>query len=367
MSDRISDEALADFEQLTQIPGLAGHEQRVAAFMTKRMQPLAHHTHTDTLGNVIATIEGTDPNAPTIMLFAHMDSLGFIVRKIDDNGYIKVHRLGGIPEKVLPATPVTITTSTGQDIQGIIGIKAHHVTPPEEKYTVTPLQELFIDIGSQNKQQTQNTGIQTGDPITYTGQFKQLTNNKITATFIDNRSGCLTLLETLKNLHKNPPKATTHIVATVQEEFNLRGAAPAAHNLKPNIAICVDGTVPGDTPDLEGSNDVTMGGGPTMNLYSFHGRGTLNGLVPHPSLVRAIACSASEDGITLQRSVFMGGLTDASYVQLENGGTATIDVGYPMRYAHSPTEMCHLGDLQGLVDLLSSFIPKVDASFDFAR
>ncbi|MEX2536048.1 MAG: M42 family metallopeptidase [Trueperaceae bacterium] len=363
----LTSEALADFEQLTQIPGLAGHEQRVAAFMTKRMQPLAHHTHTDTLGNVIATIEGTDPNAPTIMLFAHMDSLGFIVRKIDDNGYIKVHRLGGIPEKVLPATPVTITTSTGQDIQGIIGIKAHHVTPPEEKYTVTPLQELFIDIGSQNKQQTQNTGIQTGDPITYTGQFKQLTNNKITATFIDNRSGCLTLLETLKNLHKNPPKATTHIVATVQEEFNLRGAAPAAHNLKPNIAICLDGSAGADTPDLQEMSDVALGLGPMMNLYSFHGRGTLNGLMPHPALVRAFTRVARENDLPLQRNVSFGGLTDASYVQLENGGTPAIDLGIPRRYLHSPTEVCDLRDIAGLVALVTTFIQEVGADFDFSR
>ncbi|MEX2541710.1 MAG: M42 family metallopeptidase [Trueperaceae bacterium] len=367
MSKSISDEALTDFQTLATLPGLAGHEQRVASFMSEKMRPHADNVYTDTLGNVIATVNGSDADAPSIMVSAHMDSLGFIVRKIEDDGFIRVYRLGGIPEKVLPATKITITNSRGKDIPGIIGIKAHHVTPPEEKYKVTPLQELFIDIGARSKAEVQQAGIQTGDPITYTGQFQRLANDTVTATFIDNRGGCLAVLETLRRLAKNRPKATTHIVATVQEEFNLRGAAPVAHALRPAIALCVDGTVPGDTPDLAGSNDVRMGGGPAMNLYSFHGRGTLNGLVPHPALVRAISRSAEEDGLVLQRSAFFGGLTEGSYVQLENGGTPTIDLSFSMRYSHSPAEMCHLGDVQGLIDLLSEFIPKVSADFDFSR
>lgn len=367
MSKRISDEAVSELQQLVTLPGLAGHEQRVAAFMTERMRPFANSVRTDTLGNVIATVEGSNSDAPTVMVFAHMDSLGFIVRKIDDDGFIKVHRLGGIPEKVLPATPITIATSNGSDVPGIIATKAHHVTPPEEKYKVTPLQELFIDIGAQDKADAIRAGVQVGDAVTYTGHYKHLANDKLIATFLDNRAGCLVILETLKRLNANRPKATTHIVATVQEEYNLRGAAPVAHALKPEIAICVDGTVPGDTPDLTGTNDVTIGGGATLNLYSFHGRGTLNGLIPHPALVRAIGKSAEEDGIALQRGSFFGGLTDGSYVQLENGGTPTIDVSYPMRYAHSPTEMVHLGDLQQLIDLLSGFLPKVSTGFDFSR
>lgn len=367
MASTTSDDLAVTLEQLTAIPGLAGHEQRVARFMRSQMEPNASSISTDALGNVIATVEGRSSTAPSTMLFAHMDSLGFVVRNFDDGGYIKVVRLGGIPEKVLPATPVTITTDSGRDVPGIIGIKAHHVTPLEEKRRVTPLDELFIDIGANSRDEVRASGIQTGDPVTYTGAFRRLANDKVSATFIDNRAGCLVLLETLRRLGKNRPAGTVHFVATVQEEFNLRGAAPVAEVLKPDVAICIDGTVPGDTPDLSGSSDVVMGGGPAINLYSFHGRGTLNGLIPHPALVRGVTSCAEEQGLPLQRNLFFGGLTDASYVQLENGGIPTVDVAYPMRYAHSPSEMCHLGDLQGLIELLSTFIPQLDEKFDLSR
>lgn len=367
MSTRISDEALDDLRQLVTIAGLSGHEQRVAAFMRERMQPLADNVRTDTLGNVIATVEGTDPQAPTVMTFAHMDSLGFIVRRIDDNGYIKVHRLGGIPEKVIPATPITITTSQGDDIPGIIAIKAHHVTPPEEKYQVTKLQDLFIDIGANNKADVTNAGIQPGDPVTYTGQFQHLTNDKFTATFIDNRSGCLVILETLKRLHQTRPKATTHIVATVQEEFNLRGAAPVAHQLKPDIAICIDGGAAADTPDLHDMSDIALGNGPTMSLYSFHGRGTLNGLLPHPALVRHVTDVAARHDLRVQRNAAFGGLTDASYVQLVHGGIPAIDLGHPRRYTHSRIEVGDLTDIASLIDLLTATVGDIDADYDFSR
>lgn len=352
--------------ELTNTPGLAGHEQRVAHYLAHHLQPHTDTLHTDTLGNVISTINGTDPDAPTILLFAHMDSLGFIVRKIEPDGYIRIHRLGGIPIKILPATPVTLTTPQG-DIPGIIATKAHHVTPPHEKTTVTPIEDLYIDIGTTNKQQTHDLGIQPGTPVTYEGRYVELAGDRVNATFLDNRAGCVTILETARKLAERRPASTVHVVGTVQEEFNLRGALPVAQTLRPDIAICIDLSLAADTPDLAGESDIAMGEGPSMNLYSFHGRGTLNGLLPHPALVRAVERVAADAAIPLQRNVFMGGLTDASYVQLAGEGVATIDLGFPMRYSHTPAELCDLGDLSRLVDLLAAFVPSIDANFDFAR
>ena len=367
MSTTLPDHAITELMELMRLPGLAGHEQGVAAYMHQRLEPLTHHIHTDTLGNVIATINGTDPNAPSVMLFAHMDSLGFVVRRIDDDGFIWIHRLGGIPEKVLPALRVQIGRPDGTHINGIIGVKAHHVTPPEEKTKVTPIDQLFIDIGASTKHEAHDMGVHIGAPITYTGHAERLGPHRVTGTAIDNRSGCLILLETARHLHQHPPKATTHIVATVQEEFNLRGATPAAHHLKPDIAICIDISMSGDTPDLKHLTDLTMGEGPTMNLYTFHGRGTLNGLIPHPALVGSLAAAAERADVTLHRNVTFGGLTDASYVQLVGDGIACIDVGFPARYTHTPAETCDLRDMAGLVAVLSSWFDGLDAGFDFDR
>jgi putative aminopeptidase len=360
-------EAIDDLLHLMRLPGLAGHEQGVAAFMRERMRPLADEVREDRLGNVIATVRGTDPEAPTVMLFAHMDSLGFIVRKIDDDGFVRIHRLGGIPEKVLPGLRVEIGRADGATIPAVIGMKAHHVTPPEEKTRVTPLAELFLDVGAEGKAEAEAMGVRVGAPVTYAGHAQRLGEHRVSGTAIDNRSGCLVILETLRELHARRPAATVHVVGTVQEEFNLRGAQPVAQDLRPDIAICIDGGAAADTPDLKAMSDLRLGGGPVMNLYSFHGRGTLNGLLPHPALVRHFLATAQAQGLPLQRNAAFGGLTDASYVQLVGAGTAAIDLGVCRRYTHTPIEVTDLRDVDVLVDLLAAAIASIGAGFDFDR
>jgi putative aminopeptidase len=353
--------------ELMRLPGLSGHEQPVARFMRERMRPFADEVREDRLGNVIATLRGGDAEAPAVMLFAHMDSLGFVVRKIDADGFVRVHRLGGIPEKVLPGLRVVIGRRDGGVVPGVLGVKAHHVTPPEEKGRVTPLAELFLDVGAGSAEEAAAMGVQVGAPVTYAPHAERLGEHRVSGTFVDNRSGCLVILEALRRLHAQRPAATVHVVATVLEEFNLRGAQPVAQALRPDIAICIDIAVAADTPDLRDSADVAMGAGPTLSLYSFHSRGTLNGLLPHPALVRAVLEVADRIGVRLQRTTMFGALTDASYVQLVGEGIAAIDLGVPARFTHTPIESCDLRDLAALIELLGSWIGAIDAGFDFGR
>jgi putative aminopeptidase len=352
---------------LMRVPGLAGHEQPVARFMRERMRPFADEVREDRLGNVIATLRGEDAEAPVVMLFAHMDSLGFVVRKIDADGFVRLHRLGGIPEKVLPGVRVVIGTAGGEVIPGVMGMKAHHVTPPEEKTRVTPLSDLFVDIGASSADEARAMGVQVGAPVTYAGHAERLGEHRVSGTFVDNRSGCVVILETLRALAAERPAATVHVVATVQEEFNLRGAQPVAHALQPDIAICIDGGAAADTPDLRAMSDLRLGGGPVMNLYSFHGRGTLNGLLPHPALVRHFEATARDRGLPLQRNAAFGGLTDASYVQLVRDGIAAIDLGSARRYTHTPIEVTDLRDVDHLIDLVTAAIGGISRDFDFDR
>ena len=158
-----------------------------------------------------------------------------------------------------------------------------------------------------------------------------------------------------------------HIVFSVQEEFNLRGILPVINTLKPNIAIQVDLTLTSDTPDMVNSSDVYLGKGPCVSLFSFHGRGTLNGVIPHPSIIEIFEKVAKTKKINLQRSVASGILTDASYVQFANEGIASIDVGFPMRYSHSSREVCNINDLIDLKNLLVAVINKIDKKIKLIR
>jgi putative aminopeptidase len=360
-------EAVETLLTLMRLPGLAGHEQRVAAFVRERLREHVEEVREDRLGNVIATLPGSDPRAPSVMLFAHLDSLGFVVRKIDADGFVRIHRLGGIPEKVLPGLRVEIGRADGGTLPAVIGMKAHHVTPPEEKSRVNPLAELFLDVGASDKAEAEAMGVRVGAPVTYAGHAERLGAHRVSGTAVDNRSGCLVILETLRALARARPAATVHVVGTVQEEFNLRGALPVAQTLQPDIAICIDIAVSGDTPDLRDTVDVRMGHGPTVSFYSFHSRGTLNGLLPHPALVRDVLETAQRQGIGVQRSTMFGGLTDASYVQLVGAGVACIDLGIPARFTHTPIESCDLRDVAALIDLLVAWLTGMGADFDFGR
>ena len=165
-------------------------------------------------------------------------------------------------------------------------------------------------------------------------------------------------------LAKRDNGSTVHVCFTVQEEFNLRGAQPLAQRLNPDIAIQIDLMLASDTPDMADRGEMHLGGGPGISLYSFHGRGTLNGVIPHPAMVRVMEEAAAAAALPLQRSAQSGVLTDLSYVQLQGEGVASIDVGFPMRYSHSSLEVCDLSDLAGLVTLLDTALSQIGPAFD---
>ena len=191
-----------------------------------------------------------------------------------------------------------------------------------------------------------------GAPIVYAPNVLEVANNRIVGTSVDDRAGCAVMLEVARALKGSAKRPTLHLVFSVQEEFNLRGAVTAAHALKPDIAIQLDLILATDTPDMTQRGDVKLGAGPGISLYSFHGRGTLNGTIPHPALVELFEKTAAAEKITLQRSAHIGALTDSSYVQVTGTGVACIDLGFPCRYTHSSLEMCDLADLEGLAQLL---------------
>jgi putative aminopeptidase FrvX len=351
---------------LALIPGLAGHEQKVTAYMQKAFGGLGYETQIDTFGNCIAKVSEID-SAPKLMVFAHMDSLGFMVRYIEEDGFLRIERLGGIPEKVLPSTEVQVQCRDGTMIDGIIGVKAHHITLPEEKYVVDKYMKCFIDIGAKSRDEVIGLGINVGSPVVYKPNFTRLMHNRVIMSTSDNRSGCTVILELANLLKDTGLSATVYLVGSVQEEYNLRGAMMAARTIKPDMAIAIDGGGSGDTPDLKGFSMVRCGGGPTLSLYNFHGRGTLNGTIPHPAMVRLIESASEKTGIALQRSAHIGGLTDLAYVQLEGKGVMSVDAGFPGRYTHSPHEFVDMDDLEALSKVLVEAVSRVGPDMDCSR
>jgi putative aminopeptidase len=195
----------------------------------------------------------------------------------------------------------------------------------------------------------------------------ELADGRIAGTSVDDRAGCAVVLEAARALAATDKRPTVHIVFSTQEEFNLRGAVTAAQVLQPDIAIQIDLILTSDTPDMASRGDVVLGGGPGMAMFSFHGRGTLNGTIPHPALVALFEQTAYGVGMRLQKSAHIGCLTDSSYVQLVGQGVASIDMGFPMRYSHSALEVCDLSDLEELSRLLVAAVANIGPDFSLDR
>lgn len=352
---------------LVAIPGLSGHEDRVRRVICEKLQAAGiDRFESDALGNLWTTFAG-DPRAPSVLVFTHMDQLGFVVRRIEKDGFIRLERVGGVPERALPSQAVLICTGDGGDIPGVIANKSHHATGPDEKYVVLPYRELYVDAGFESRLQAEEAGVRIGVPVVYRPGFAALAGNRVAGTSIDDRAGCAVLLNLAAALAARSGGPTVHLAFTTQEEFNLRGVLPLAQRLTPDIAIQIDLMLAGDTPDMHDRSEMKLGQGPGISLYSFHGRGTLNGVIPHPAMVRLFENAARRSAIPLQRSAQSGILTDLSYVQHVGTGVAAVDIGFPMRYSHSSLEVCDLGDLAMLVNLLGAALDDIGPEFDMER
>lgn len=360
MKDRIK----RDLLDLMVIPGLSGHEDRVRRAIRQRLDEIGVASTSDRLGNLVAHFPGEGPG---VMLFTHMDQLGFVVRRIEADGRIRLERLGGVPERALAAQEVLLCVGEGRDVAGIIANKSHHATAPDEKYKVLPYADLYVDAGFGSSTEVVAAGIDIGTPVVYAPHALSLANDRIAGTSIDDRAGCAVLLEVARRLAARKSGPPVHLAFTVQEEFNLRGAQPLAQQLQPDIAIQIDLMLATDTSDMATRGDMALGQGPGMSLYSFHGRGTLNGVIPHPALTDLFERVAQANDIPLQRSAQTGILTDLSYVQLVGAGVVAIDLGFPMRYSHSAREVCDLGDLVALADLLEAGLAGIGPDFSLDR
>ena len=349
-SEKIEDNLGGVVRDLCSVPAPSGHEDGLASVISDHLAARGLAPTIDRLGQVSATVCSGPGN--TVLVTAHLDQLGLVVSTVAPSGYLRVQRLGGVPERVLPGMCITVHTRDG-DVPAVVGLKSHHLTPPEEKYKACPANELYLDCGATSAQEVDECGIRPGDPCTYAFTWSRLKGGRVATTSLDDRLGVAALLALADRLREGPGTGTIHLAFTTQEEFHVRGALALVARYKPDVVVNVDISVATDTPDLMGCSPVRLGGGAVLSRMSFHGRGTLGGLIPHPALVRAVEQAAAELGAELQYQALIGVITDAAFLPMASAeGIAAVDIGVPVRYTHSPVETAQLSDLSAVIDLL---------------
>lgn len=335
-------------KKLSLAPGVSGGEEKVAKIIENELKDIADDIEYDDMGNLIVTKKGSK-KAPKIMLAAHMDEIGLIVKYIDENGYIRFSKMGGINDQMLMNQTVTIHSSVGKNVIGVIGSKPPHVTKPEERNKIIKYDDMFIDIGAKDKEDAEKM-VRIGDLMTFNAIFAEYPNNLIMGKALDNRVGCYVMIEVFKRLDV---KATFYAVGTTQEELGLKGARVTAHKLNPDLAFALDVTISGDHPGIKPEDaPVVIGEGPALILSDGGGRGTVT-----PKSVKDLLINAAdENDIKYQLEVSDGGTTDATVIQLTRDGIPTGVLSVPTRYVHTPVSVCSMDDVESTIQLIVAAI-----------
>ncbi|MGI6343848.1 MAG: M42 family metallopeptidase [Bacillota bacterium] len=333
--------------ELTALPGISGQEQAVVKHLVDRLRPLADEVEVDKFGNIYALKRGA-AGGPRLMIAAHSDEIGMMVKSIERNGYLRLQKVGGTLDPLLLGRKVRVNGYTG-----IIGVKAGHMQTPEERTRVVSANNLYIDLGVDSADAVRALGIRVGDPIVYDAELDSLGGNpdRVFGKAVDDRIGCALLIKLLESLQGQSLPGDLYAVVTVQEEVGLRGATVAAHRVNPDLAIALDTVPAGDTPDINTSRElpIVLGRGPAIQVLS---GGSGRGLLLNPAVKNWIVGIADEAQLPYQLAVFSGGTTDASAMHLVRDGILAAAVTIPRRYSHSPVEMLDLNDAVATLRLL---------------
>ena len=344
---------LADtLEKLSNACGVAGREEEVRSLMKSFLKPYVDEVKEDKLGNIIGIKKGKK-NASKVMLAAHMDEIGLLVKTISKEGFIQFAKIGGIDDRILLAQKVIVYTEKGP-LHGIIGSKPPHIQKEEERKRVLTCDELFIDIGAENQEQAKKMGVKIGDPVGFDIKFAKVGKNIVIGRAFDDRVGCAVMIEAMKRLKT---ECTVYAVGTVQEEVGLRGATTAAFGIYPDIGIALDVTIAGDVPGVrEVEAPIKLGKGPSIEIADM-------GLIAHPKVVRLLIDAAEENKIPYQLETGLPGSTDAARISLTREGVPSGVISIPTRYIHSPSSLLSLEDAEKTVKLTVAAIQKIPKHF----
>lgn len=333
------------FKELCEVSGVSGFEYGIREVVIREMTPLADSIEVDNMGNVIALIKGKS-SEKKIMCAAHLDEIGFIVRHIDDDGFIRILPLGGFDAKTLTAQRVTVHGK--KDIPGCMGVKAIHVMTAAERAKMPEVTDYVVDVGM-SKADVEKI-VKVGDSISRIGDLIEM-GDCVNVKSIDNRGGCYMLIEAVRNIiaEKNRPDYDLYAVFSVQEEVGLRGAQAATLSIQPDFAYALDVTIANDGPGSAGHEKCTkLGDGTAIKVYD----GTL---ITDKRVVAYMAALCEESKIPYQLELLSAGGTDAGAMQkFTAGGAVTGSISIPVRNVHQSIEMAHKVDIDASVSLLGA-------------
>lgn len=342
-----------NLEQLSNACGVTGREEEVRNLMIKLMKPYVDKITVDNFDNVIALKKGKQAS-PKVMLAAHMDEIGLMVKTINKEGFLQFAKMGGIDDRILLAQKVIVYTKKGP-LQGIIGSKPPHIQKEEERKKIVTYDELFIDIGAESRENANSMGVAVGDPIGFDVKYSQIGKDTVIGKAFDNRAGCAVMIETLNQLEKTD--CTIFAVGTVQEEVGLRGAGTAAFGVDPDVALALDVTVAGDVPGVkEFDTSVKMGKGPALTISD-------SGLIANPKVLRWLREVAEAAKIPYQLETGLLGTTDAARISLMIQGVPSGTICIGTRYIHSPVSMMSLTDAENSAKLTTAAIQNIKKYF----
>jgi endoglucanase len=344
------DRSLSFLKELVDAHGVPGFEDDVAVVMQKYMKGVGPFTK-DRLGSFICEKKG-DPKGPKVMLAGHLDEVGFMVRSITKDGFVKFLPLGGWWGHVVLGQRLIIKTRLG-DVLGVVGSKPPHELRDEDRKKVLEIKDMYIDVGASSDWDVhKKLDIRPGDPIVPDSAFAVLANpDLLLAKAWDNRIGCAMAAETAKRLVGQKHPNILYAVATVQEEVGLRGAKTSASKVRPDVAFALDVGIAHDTPGTEG--DEKLGGGPLVVIYDATS-------IPNRRLRDLVIDVAKSAKIPLQFEAVERGGTDAGRIHLSGEGVPSISMGIPARYIHSHVSIISRRDYEAVVKLLVLLVKRLD-------
>ncbi|TVR78502.1 MAG: M42 family peptidase [Chitinophagaceae bacterium] len=338
-------------KEICELPGIPGYEKKIRDFVKKEVTKLVDEVYTDNMGNLIALKKGKQ--SKKVMIAAHMDEIGFMVKHIDDNGFLKFMPVGGFDPKTLTAQRVIVHGK--KDLIGVMGSKPIHVMSPEERQKNAKITDYFIDLGLSKKEVEKY--VEIGTPVTRFSDLIEM-GNCINSKSLDNRISVFILIEMLREL-KNP-EYDVYGVFTVQEEVGLRGATVAAHSIEPDFSFGLDTTIAYDVPGAKPDEKITsLGEGTAIKIMD-------TSAISDYRMVNYMKATAKKHKIKWQAEILTGGGTDTAAMQrMAKHGTIAGAVSIPTRHIHQHIEMADKDDVRASIDLLKHCVSDLH-TFDFS-
>lgn len=343
-------------KDLVETTGVSGSESPIREKIKEKVKDHADSVETDNMGNLIARKGEGDK---TLMIAAHMDQIGLTARRIDENGFIKVSKIGGMPVEAVINQRVTIHASEGKDLTGIVGMKPPHLKDKKERENggLPEMKKIFVDAGAEDQEELEDLGVRVGDYISYDRDLEELAGDRVTSPALDNRIGCTVAIQALKEFDEDYELA---VVFTTQEEVGLKGAKTAAFKINPEVALAIDTGMAGDVPGVEpDESDEELGSGAGIDMVQSGGRG----LITPESVKNWLVGAAEDNDLDYYRSLYDGGATDAAGIYLAREGIPTGSLSVPTRNLHSPVEVAQISDIEAAVELTSKAFEALPEHF----